>query len=188
MMSVLRTVHGLALAAWLSLLVSAGIGASFVFGTLTPMPLHAERFDAAETSEHGRLVAGVIMDRVFRFVDIGQGIAAGIVLITFIMLFAAGALRLRRWSGRIHCGAVCLATMLFALQLPMANAMRGELQMYWSAVEAGEAAEAENIQTGFNTKHNVADAVLRINLLLLITATGALIHTSAPRRESEHAS
>jgi hypothetical protein len=52
----------------------------------------------------------------------------------------------------------------------LAPNMNRELRAYWAAAEAGDVEQAQAHRAAFNADHPRADALLRLNLLLLVVA------------------
>ncbi|MDY7109734.1 MAG: hypothetical protein SYC29_13950 [Planctomycetota bacterium] len=185
---IVNALYWLALIVWSAALISAGVAAMNVFGTLDAMPLELQRYAAYPVDEHPRLAAGHIMEGVFFLVDVLQFIAAPITVLALIAQFVFFRVPFRRLSNILRAAALVIAAGLFAYHATMvAPEMNRELRLFWSAAEAGRIEEAAEHRRAFNACHPTADAILRLNLLLLLIAAGAsaVALTPAPdRRDS----
>jgi hypothetical protein len=171
---IVNTFYWLALIVWISALISAGVAAMNVFGTLDAMPLELQRYAAYPVDDHPRLAAGHIMEGVFFLVDVLQFIAVPITLLALIAQVVVFHVPMRRVSNVVRSAAIVIAAALFACHATMlAPKMNRELRSYWAAAEAGQVDEAADHRRAFNAYHPAADAILRLNLLLLLIAAGA---------------
>ena len=80
----------------------------------------------------------------------------------------------RRASNLLRSVCLTIASALFVYHvLAIAPSMNGELRRYWSAASSGDVARAESHLETFNRLHPKADAILRLDLLLVLLAAGA---------------
>lgn len=187
MRRLVNVVYWTALVLWVSALVSAGIAAMNVFGTLVDAPIAWERYAAYPGAEHGRLAAGHVMEGVFFTVDLVQFAAIPLVLLTLGAQLMGLRMPLRRPANLLRCACLVTAAGLFAYHaLALAPRMNRELRAHWTAAEAGDVAAATAHRTQFNALHPVADTLLRANLVLTLIAVAAsaaaFTRTAAPTR------
>jgi hypothetical protein len=174
--------HWLGLVLWVSALISAAVAAMNVFGTLDEMTLTLEQYAAYRSEHHWRLAAGHIMEGVFFTVDLLQFIAVPIVIVTLLLQMLLFRIPFKRPSNLIRTIALVIAGLLFAYHATMiAPKMNRELRAHWSAAERGEVEQAAAHRATFNEYHPVADAILRLNLLLvLVGAAGSAVALTSP--------
>ncbi|MCA9295978.1 MAG: hypothetical protein KC983_05660 [Phycisphaerales bacterium] len=182
----LSAIHALALTIWSATLISAAIAAMNVFPTMKVMAIDAERFDALPRDEHGLIVAGVVMERIFATIDIVQMAIAPIAVLTGIIVFYRSRACPRPWSARLHVVAIVLAGVLLAGHLTMlAPTMNRELHAFWSSAEAGDVEDAREHRAAFDELHPFADTLLRANLFILLAAGGCFAFAAAgPHQDS----
>jgi hypothetical protein len=171
------SLYWLALVGWISALVSAAISAMNVFPTLDAVPVILTDHAGFPAEEHGRLVAGRIMDGVFFAVDLLQIGAAPLAVVTLLLQIFVFRLPLRAPSNVIRLVCVLGAAALFAFHATMlAPTMNRELRQFWAAAADGDVEEAATRRAAFNELHPTARTIQQINLLLLI---GAVIASAA---------
>jgi hypothetical protein len=169
-------VFWIALVLWISSLVSAAVAAMNVFPTLSPerLPLRLDAYPDFPVEEHPRLAAGVIMNGVFATVDVIQLIAIPVVLVTLGLQVTVFRARRRTWSNAVRVIAVALATAGFAWHATqLAPTMNRSLRAFWQAAEAGDVEAAAAHRAEFNRLHPSADAILRLELILLLVGVAA---------------
>jgi len=171
---IVNIVYWLALILWIGALVSAGVAAMNVFGTLDGMPLRLEQYATYPAGAHPRLAAGHIMEGVFFLVDVLQFIAIPLALLSLIAQFMLFHVPIRRISNIVRAAGIVIAAGLFACHATLvAPKMNGELRAFWAAAEAGQIDEATAHRDAFNAYHPTANAILRLNLLVLLLAAAA---------------
>lgn len=180
--------YWLGLGLWLSALVTAGVAAMNVFGSLPAMQVQLPQYSAMPADSHGRIAAGKVMERVFFTVDLMQFIAIPVTLIAMLLQFATLRLRAGAPANLIRVGCIVIAAALFTIHATaIARPMNRELRSYWRAAESGDVEQAASHLSAFNAKHPVADTLLRINLILLVVAVAASGAALTPPRPSAHA-
>jgi hypothetical protein len=173
-------IHAIALTIWIATLISAAIAAMNVFPTMKAMTLDAERFAALPRAEHGLIVAGVVMERVFATIDIVQMAMAPVAIFTGIFVFYRSRACPRPWPARIHVVALVLAGVVLAGHLTMlAPTMNRNLRAFWSSAEVGDVEQARAHRAAFDKLHPIADTLLRTNLLILLAAGGCFAFAAA---------
>ena len=178
---IVNTVYWLALILWISALISAAVAAMNVFGSLNDMPLELEQYGAYPAAEHPRLAAGRIMEGVFFLVDLLQFIAVPLVAAALIAQVTIFRLSLKRPANTIRTACIVLAAGIFAYHaIMLAPGMNRELRAYWAAAEAGQVEQAHAHRTAFNADHPRADALLRLNLVLLLVAAASSAAAFSP--------
>lgn len=191
-----NAVYWLALAVWLSVLVTAGVSAVAVFTTLGEMDVSLSAYAAFEPDEsvvpnaHAHLAAGHVLEPVFTLVDFVQFAMIPLMLITLVAQFTVFQQKIRRPANLIRTGCIVIATGLFAFHaLGTAPQMNRDLKAYWDAAKNGDVTTALQHREAFNRRHPTAEAVLKANLLLVVLATFASAMAMTPalpqRRTSE---
>ena len=176
-----NAVYWVSLAVWLAALVAAGVAAANVFGTLGKTPLRLEHYAAYPAQEHARLAAGLIMEGVFFTVDLIQFVAIPLTVLMLVAQLLVFGMPLKSVAnlGRALC--IVIAAGMFAFHaIAVAPTMNHHLRAYWAAAETGDIALAHEHQTAFNEDHPTAEAILRINLILLVVAIGASSAVGSP--------
>src|SRR5687767_5170072 len=169
-----NVLYWLALTMWIAALVAAGIAAMNVFGTLPNLDLTFDRFMEMPRETHGRIASGMVMEGVFRTVDVIQCAAAPIAVIALAVQLVSSRNALRRPANLIRTLCIVVAAILFAYHAVMlAPAMNRELHAYWGAAESGQIELAESHLATFNKKHPIANTLLRTNLILLLVAVAS---------------
>ena len=171
-LKIVNAVYWLAMLIWISTLISAAIAAMNVFPALRALPLELPQYADYPSAELWRIAAGRIMDGVFFIIDLLQFIAIPLVVLTLVAQLAIFRLPLKRPANLIRTACIAAASLIFAYHATMlAPIMNRELRAYWAAAEAGQVEQAEAHRAAFNADHPRADAILRINLILLVIAT-----------------
>lgn len=175
-------VYWLALSLWLAALASAGIAAMNVFPTTDAMPLTLDDWPMREGIEHNRLLAGHIMDGVFFAADAVQFVCVPLVVLTLVVQLWSQRRSWRRPANAIRAAAVLVAAAMFSYYaLGIAPRMNSELRAFWAEAKAGDAAAALSHRQVFNELHPTADAILRVNLILVLIAIAASATACTPR-------
>ncbi len=174
--------YWLALVAWIGGLIAAAVAAPSVFGALGDLPLTLESFEAYPHDEHGRLAAGMVMERVFWIVDLIQLAAAPVVVVTLAIQLVAAGSRLRSPSNVVRTICIGAAALLLAYRVAaLAPSMNRKLRAYWEAAEAGEVEAAAVHRDRFNEDHPTAIAVFGACLILLLVAAAASAAAGGPQ-------
>ena len=181
MSRVIHALFWLGLLLWVSALVTAGIAAMNVFGTLPGLDLTVDRYPAVPPEEHGTLAASHVMERVFFTIDMLQFVAIPLVLVTLLLeLVRRGAAR--RPANLVRAACLVVAAGLFAYHaFAVAPTMNRALRDRWTAAAAADLTAAEEHRARFNELHPIADTVLRVNLGLVLLGAIASAVASAPR-------
>jgi hypothetical protein len=166
------------LAVWFAALASAGVAAMGVFTTLPELAPHVPEYAAFPASEHGRLAAGIVMERIFAAIDATQAVCAVVAVIAAFLL----SIRARRRSIALaRLGLVAVATVLLGVHLVfLAPRMQVELVDFRDAARGGDLEKAALHRGGFEQLHPTADRILRVNLFLVL---GAIALTAWPDPE-----
>jgi hypothetical protein len=162
--------YWLGLTLWIGAIMTAGIAAIGVFGTFRSLPVTLPDYAVYDATAHGRLAAGLAMERVFWMVDLVQFAAAPLVLIAMIVRGAFGHMT-RSWPTwtAATCVVLACATLLWHM-LIAAPPMNRELRAYWAAAKAGESDAARAHQQAFEADHVLAERLMQARLLVLLTA------------------
>lgn len=167
-------IYWLALTLWVGVLVAAAVAAATTFTVLPKLGLTIESFGALPSVEHGRIAAGKVMEPIFTFVDIGQAVTGGIVLLMVLLQSFVFRVSLRRVANVVRVTAIVIAAGLFAWRAAaLTPGMNRELRAYWSAAEAGDAPGASTHRAAFNEMHPVASDLFSATLALLVIAVVA---------------
>lgn len=170
--------YWIALSLWTSAIIAAGVSAAFVFGTLPGLGVTLAEYSAfqveGDAQAHGRLAAGMILERVFTAVDFAQIFLGAITAAAMIVQIVAFGASLRRFSNLIRATAIAAAIVIASIHIFFqAPAMNRELRAYWAAARGGDIATAEVHRLRFDEFHPRAELALRSNLVLLLVATAA---------------
>jgi len=172
-----NAVYWLALALWASALVSAGVAASFTFATLPDLGVTIHEFAAYQPDDpeaHGRLAAGMVLEKVFTAVDFAQVALAPLAVLTLVLQFVVFRMRVRRLSSVIRASCIGIAIVLAGYHIFLqAPTMNRELRAYWDAARAGDVTVAEEHRAAFEEFHPRAEFIIQANLVLLLVALGA---------------
>lgn len=175
-------VFWLGLAAWIGALLTAGIAAGCVFGTLPDLGVQLSDYAAFDADRHGGLAAGMVMEKVFWIVDLVQFVAAPLTIAGLLVMLGCGWWRQRRGSAIVMTLCVIAASATLAYHVvALAPPMNRELRAYWSAARAGDADEALTRRANFEQMHPQAELLLQARLLLLLSALVAAAVAAAPR-------
>jgi len=174
LLKIVLILYWLGLMLWVGSLMTAGIAAMNTFGTLPDLGVSLDSYPDYPSAEHGRLAAGIVMERNFFVVDVIQMLAAPLVIVTLLVQLFGFGMRLRRPANVIRIVCLLLAAGLFAFYaFSLAPRMNRELRMYWSEAEAGQLELAEIHRANFNRDHPRAELIMTINLFLLIVGVSA---------------
>lgn len=180
-----NALYWIALTLWISSLITAGIAAMNVFGQLIGMPMQLDQFAAVPREEHGRLAAGIVMERVFFTIDLVQFLAVPLTVITLLLQLFVFRMRWTAASNILRTLCILLAAGIFAYHATsLAPVMNRDLRQYWSAAEAGDLAQADAHRSAFNQKHVIADNLLRANILFLLLGIGASAFAFTPSNQA----
>ena len=175
--TVLGGVHAVALTLWIALLVAAGVAAAGAFATLPDLGISLrgyESFATGDSSDHGRLAAGKMLERIFTAIDFAQIPLAAIALAAFALQLILSGDRWRRPANVIRAACMVAAAALLTFHMAfIAPRMNSRLQAYWSAARAGDTDTALAHRDAFNQYHPRAELIMQSNLLLLLIAAGA---------------
>ncbi len=181
--SITNLVFWLALCLWVAAPVTAGIAAMNTFTTLPDMPLVLEEYADFPVSEHGTIAAGMVMERNFFVVDLVQFVCVPLTVIALGLQLVVFGMPLRRPVHLLRAVLIVVAAAIFGFYaFRIAPRMNHELRAYWDDARAGNVQEALAHQQAFQIDHPRADAILKLNLLLLLGAVGtsAIAFTSQP--------
>ena len=172
---VFETVHLTAIGVWLGAVVATGVFAAIVFGATRELDPTVPAFSAYQGS-HADLIAGFVQNRVFVAVDAAQFVCGFLALASLIGLLTVGKLPLNRWSSGLRIVGVALAMgALSYYLLVLTPRMTQNVQLYWSAAEAGDADAAAKHKAAFDADHPAASTSLKAvaGALSLAMVTGA---------------
>lgn len=174
MIAIARISYWLGLTIWASMLASAGVAATSVFTVLPRAGVTIEKFASYDHAAHGRIAAGMVMDPIFAFVDLGQLAGMIMAIAGFAVMAAKSRLPLRRPSGIIMAAGLLIASLLFVGRaVTLTPAMNRELRSYWKAAEAGDTPAAAARQAKFDGMHPMASKLFNATLVALLATVAA---------------
>jgi hypothetical protein len=166
--------YWLGLFAWTSALVTAAVAASFSFATLGPLDLSIAGYTLPPGASAGHLAAGMVMNRIFGFVDAVQLAAAAAVVLSLAVLTGRGALARRDGPSLVRVLCIVAAVCLFAARAVLLTpAMNRDLHAYWEAARAGDVAAAEEHRGAFERRHPRASMLYGATCACLLLAVAA---------------
>ncbi|MEM7756073.1 MAG: DUF4149 domain-containing protein [Planctomycetota bacterium] len=158
---VFETIHLTALGLWLGAVIATGVFAAIVFGATRELDPTVPAFSVYEGS-HADLIAGFVQNRVFAAVDVIQFVCGFLALASLIGLLTLGKLPLNRWSSGLRIVGVAGAMGLLSFYLlVLTPRMTENVQLYWSAAQAGEAENAARYKAAFDADHPAASNALK---------------------------
>ncbi len=177
------TVLVVALAVWLSAIVSAGAAAMTAFGSLPRQGItvaDAAAFFGDNTAEMGRFAAGRMLQGVFLAGDWVQYAAAALAVGSTVRLLRLRGLqgpRAARIAVPVLVGAAAAILAWRAWSMP---AMTTDLLAYWDGVLANDHAAADAAKARFDGAHRAAEAGLQLQLWLVLAALPAAVIAALP--------
>lgn len=163
-----------ALMLWLASGISVAVAAMSAFPVLAERGATVpglEALAASDPAASGRMVAGLVMDRVFAITDAAQAVLAGLALLLAALL--AG--RRRRGSG----GAISIVVLLLVLAaaslvtahaVAIAPPMQAALAEHRGLAMVARLEDAENSRRAFDSLHALADRLYGLRLLAVAAA------------------
>lgn len=179
----LETLHLTALSLWLCFLATSAISASIIFPTARKLNLSLPDFPGYET-DHWKIAAGQIQQRIFLFCDAGQLGACLAAALTLGLLLVRRRVSRRPASG-IRVLAISGASVVFAYYLMiLAPRMNANAADYWAQARAGQAEPARAAQARFETDHPTASRCLAATAGFVLCAfVAGAWSISSPREE-----
>lgn len=179
-------VYWLALCLWTAALISAGAAAAFVFATLPRLGVSLDRFTRfnveGEPEAHGRIAAGMVLEKVFTASDFAQVVFGPIVALMLAIQVVVFGESWRRPANVIRALAIGLAIVTAFLHIFFqAPAMNRELRAYWAAAETGDVDGALRHRARFDASHPRAELALQSNTALLLITIAASAAAARPR-------
>ncbi|MCA9290189.1 MAG: hypothetical protein KDA25_03610 [Phycisphaerales bacterium] len=170
--------YWLVLTVWTGAIVTAGVAASFAFTILPDVAMTLPDYPAA--TNPGQLAAGLLMERVFWFVDVVQFGSAAALLILLVIQLIAFRRPGRGLSNVVRTLAILVAVASLGWRAStIAPGMNAELRAYWNAAQSVEtAAEARAHQAAFDVDHPKAARWFNITFAsLLLAIVASAVHT-----------
>ncbi|KAA0213054.1 MAG: hypothetical protein DYG94_12160 [Leptolyngbya sp. PLA3] len=166
-----ETVHIVALALWLSALITGALVAVTIFTTMRELaPTFG--FFHAYTGAHADLGAGFIQARVFALADITQFAACSLAMLSFIAAVAIGR-AVARASTMVRATLLACALTMFSYQyFILAPRMDTNARAYWKAARAGDSEQARLLHAKFMEDH---PASTRTHGFILLFVSGTLV-------------
>ncbi|MEO0483653.1 MAG: hypothetical protein AAF138_08505 [Planctomycetota bacterium] len=182
------SVHLVAVALWLAVILGAGASAAVLFPTLRDLDPALPAF-ADYDGPHWRLTAGRVAATIFALADRAQLPLAAIAFLTAGPLIAG--LRRRRPAAIVALIALLAATALLAYQLGVLRPRMDEaLALYWAAAESGDTATAETHAQTFSADHPLASRAISgtaICVFIALTAAAAQVAGASTRQTTDDA-
>ncbi len=164
---------------WIGGLLSGGIAAPAVFGTLPEMSVVLAEYSDFPQDQHGRLAAGKVMEPLFALAALIQFGGAAMVLFSLI---GQGLVLQRRMISAGHLvrsAAVLVAGSVMVFQAMLITPeMNRDLRSYWAAAEAGDVDAAMVHRDRFEIRHPTAERLHATTfglLLIAVTASAATV-------------
>jgi hypothetical protein len=180
-----NAVYWLALTLWCSMLVAVAVAATGVFSKLLHTQIILPEFDSYDKANHGRLMAGMIMEPVFTFVDIAQLVLAFGVIITLVIQLWTFKLPAKRLANLVRIAGIVVAALLLLIRMTLiAPGMNRDLRAYWEHAQSGQAAIAEQHRAAFDAKHPLVSRMFEgslVVLLVAVAASAAALGPASPR-------
>lgn len=185
--AVVRSLHALALAAWLAATFGAGLGAAILFPLMKTLAPHVPEY-ARYSGEHWRLAAGIPANRLFEVSNVVSIASAAVALATLMpMVVASRRARLGRAWVTVEAVLVVAAAAVLAHH---AVVRFPRMQEHWrdfvAAAHAGNNDDAGDAQRAFDADHPGASRVLSAMALLLAGAVA--LHAGRPSASASGAS
>ncbi|MFN7020224.1 MAG: hypothetical protein ACK4WH_02710 [Phycisphaerales bacterium] len=171
----LETIHHLALALWLGVIVAAGAFAAIVFPTMKSLEPALPGF-AGYSGPHWRIAGGKLGQQIFLLTDIVQFACVVVTVATLLCLFVTlgASPQRRRPAAWFRTLGLSLAFASAAGQILIVGPqMNGALKNFWAAAGAGNAELAAIHQGAFDQLHPIASWLLAgsaVGLLAALTA------------------
>lgn len=166
--------YWLALTFWIGAIMTVAIAAMNTFGTLPGLGVSLDGYPDFPVEHHGRLAAGIIMERNFFMADVIQMFAIPIVLVTLLAQLLFCKMPLKRPANSIRFISLSTAAVVFGIYaFTIAPDMNRELRAYWTAAEAGQVEQAELHRAAFEVDHPRAEWFLEMNLIFALIGVGA---------------
>lgn len=155
-------------------------GISVAVAAISAFPVLAERgatvpgleaLAAADPAASGRMVAGLVMDRVFAITDLAQAILAGVAM----LLAAILAWRRRGAAGGptsivLLCCVLAAASLVAAHQVAIAPPLQAALAEHRELAMTARLEDAERARRAFDSLHALADRTYGLRLLAVAAA------------------
>lgn len=163
----------LSMTLWLTCVVTTGISAATAFTVLPKLNPFIPEYEAYEAIHHGRLLAGLTVEPVFRLTDLAQLILApATVLLVLIQNALLKPPTFLRW---INLGTVLIAiTLVLCRWIVIDPPMDRHLETYRDAARMGDLKTANAEQEAFNGWHRIAEPLWGSTGLLLLIGVASL--------------
>ena len=157
-----ETVHTVALAIWLGVVVAAGATAAIVFPAMKALSPRLPEY-AAYDGEHWPIAGGHIMVPVFLFADIVQFVCALLAALTLVGLLLLVKIPARRPAVILRMLALAVAiaslTSMLLIVTPRFNAA---VTQFWDAAKAGDSKAAQIHKAAADDIHPLASKLLSL--------------------------
>ena len=180
--AVVEAIHSLSLAVWLSMLVTAAMGASLIFPAMREANATVPGYPAYP-GEAWRLVGGLAASRIFFLTASVQAWCGLVAAFSFIAVAALGGLKLRSLTGaaRLIALLVGCATLTYYTHFYMPD-MHAQLDtLLATSADPAQAQAAKAAQATFDVSHKTGTPLITI-MAVLVLASLALVPISHLRR------
>lgn len=165
-----ETLHAVALAVWLAVVVGAGLAVAVVFPTMKELDPMVPGF-AASPGDHWLIAGGHVGRTVFAIADRVQPVCVVVAVVAL-----AGLTRMRcvgrawlaaRWALVGGAGVMAVVSGVW-----LSPRMDQNLVSFWDAARAGRAAEAAVFRSAFDSDHPKASTLLSATAGCVLLAIG----------------
>tara|TARA_B100001059_G_scaffold1560_1_gene1322 strand:- start:30229 stop:30768 length:540 start_codon:yes stop_codon:yes gene_type:complete len=175
----------LSITAWLILVATTGISAATAFTVIPKLMPVIPEFQAYDSAQHGRLLAGLTVEPIFRLTDLAQWVLAPASLLLVLVLNALiNPPVLLRWISMI---AIVIAIAIVVCRWTIIDPpMNRHLDAYREAARTGHLETAVAQLQSFNAWHRIAEPLWgSTGLVLLIGLASVGASIPADRRDFE---
>jgi hypothetical protein len=180
--AVIEAIHVISLAVWLSMLVTAALGASMIFPAMREAHATVPGYPAYP-GEAWRLVGGLAASRIFFLTASIQAWCGLVAAFSFIAVAAVGGLKLRSITGAVRLIALLAgcATLTYYTHFYMPD-MHAQLDtLLATSADPAQAEAAKAAQATFDVSHRTGTPLIT-TMALLVLAALALVPVSHIRR------
>lgn len=170
-------IYSLVLALWFGGLMMTGLVAAMIFPTMRELGVQLDQFAAFDPTQHWKIAAGAVMEKVFFALDLVQGASVLIIVMLFILQITLLGHRLRSKINLLRglLIVVLLCTTAWHV-LVLAPRMNSNLRQFWTLAESGgvdaTGHDAAHYQAAFDADHPTASTSLSTNAILVAGLVG----------------
>lgn len=165
----LETLHAAALALWLGFLATSAITAAVIFPATKKLNISLPDYAGYE-SEHWKIAAGQLQQRIFFVCDSGQLVTCILAVLTLGLLLIRRSLP-GRWTTGLRVLMLSCASTVFAFYLMVLSPrMAQNAEEYWTNARSGNTAVAAAARARFDEDHPTAGRCLGATGLCVLSA------------------